>query len=82
MRLFAISVALLTVVVNGNLYYSSSVLRSNKRPRQEENGKHSNGLAGSRIKFPHIFGLRRPPNIHLCGVPHGFLFRKGKQQES
>lgn len=75
MRLFAISVALLTVVVNGELYYSSSVLRSNKRPRQEENGKHSNSLAGSRIKFPHyIFGPHRPPNIHLCIVCHRFPF--------
>lgn len=82
MRLFAISVALLAVVVNGDLYYSSTVLRSNKRPRQEENGRRSNGLAGSRIKFPHcVYGPRRPPNIHLCGACHSFPFRKAKQQE-
>lgn len=79
MRLFVISVALLTVVVNGDLYYFSTVLRSNKRPQQEENGKHSNGLAGSHIKFPHcIYGPHRPPNIHLGGTCHSFPILKGK----
>ncbi|TSK28202.1 Protein CBFA2T1 [Bagarius yarrelli] len=69
MRLFAISVALLAVVVNDDPYYSNALLRGNKRPRQEQNGKHSDGLAESHINFLTALRVFSDHLLFFCLAP-------------